>query len=240
MGGLAEVEVVVVELAVADKVEAEAVMVACDQARQPDPRSHPGMEPATWWRALLATAWVSGMRIGALLALRWEDVDLDRGVVWSRGRDNKGKRDMQHDVQGAVEFLRLLPRIDPRVFPWNHHARRLHVAFHAIQRAAGIFLLTCPEKHDHTPACHVYGFHDVRRSHATYNYGKVSDRALQQQMGHASFATTQQYIRYAELHQTDAYPAHLPLALQSGEGRTQQRENSGNDDGKPALRVVSA
>ena len=215
------------------------IMVASDQARQPDPRIHLGMDAGTWWRALLATAWTSGMRIGALMALRWDDVDLDRGVVWSRGRDNKGKRDTKHDIQGAVEFLRLLPRIDPRVFPWNHHRRTLDVAFHAIQRAAGI-VLTCPEKHEHTDACRAYGFHDVRRSHATYNYGKVSDRALQQQMGHASFATTQQYIRYAELHQTDAYPAHLPLTLQGGQALSEKHQNGTNDGNKPALRVVSA
>ena len=212
------------------------IMDACDRATKPDPRIHPGVEPATWWRALLAVAWTTGMRIGALLALRWEDVDLETGVLWSRGRDNKGKRDMPHDAAGAVEFLRGLPATDPRVFPWNHDRRTLDAAFHAIQRAAGIHL-PCPEQHEHTDACHVYGFHDVRRAHATYNYGKVPDRALQQQMGHASFQTTQGYIRYAELHKGQAYPAHLPDSLQAG---PEQRENGGKDSGKPAFRVVGA
>lgn len=216
-----------------------AVMDACDQATMPDPRIHHGMEPGPWWRALLATAWVSGMRIGALLALRWEDVDLETGVVWSRGRDNKGKRDMPHDASGAVEFLRQLPQDEPRVFPWNHHRRTLDVVFHALQTAAGV-RLSCPEQHQHTDACHVYGFHDLRRAHATYNYGKVPDRALQQQMGHASFQTTQGYIRYAELHKGEAYPAHLPSSLQGGKAAPEQRENGGKNSGKPPFRVVGA
>jgi integrase len=216
-----------------------ALMDACDQAAMPAPRIHHGIEPGVWWRALLATTWVTGMRIGALLALRWEDVDLETGVLWSRGRDHKGKRDMPHDVAGAVDFLRALPRVEPRVFPWNHDRRTLETVLHRLQRAAGIHL-PCPEKHEHTPACHVYGFHDVRRSHATYNDGKVSDRALQQQMGHARFLTTQRYIRYAELHQAEAYPAHLPLSLQAREGSAKQRETSGEDNGKPGFRVVSA
>lgn len=217
----------------------DALMRACDKARMPDPRIHPGIDPPTWWRGLLAMAWVTGMRIGALLALRWEDVDLDRRVVWSRGKDNKAKRDMPHDIGVAEEFLRELPADDPRVFPWNHYRTTLYTIFHELQREAGIDL-PCAESHDHTPACHAYGFHDVRRAHATYNYGKVTDRALQQQMGHASFHTTQRYVKYAELHQTDAYEAHLPLSLRDGQSGAQERETSGSGDGKPPLRVVGA
>ena len=80
---------------------------------------------------------------------------------------------------------------------WNHARRTLDREFHRIQKAAGIHL-DCTEDHEHGQECHLYGFHDLRRAHATYNYGKVNDRALQQQMGHASFLTTQEYIKYAQ------------------------------------------
>ena len=222
------------------------IMAACDVARKPDPRLHPDLpgEPADWWRALLATAWVTGMRIGALLALRWEDVDLDRCLVWSRAHDNKGKRDLRHDMGGAAELLRDIQGPDPRVFPWNHCRRSIDLVFHAIQKAAGIDLpcrmASGNPEHTCSEVCHLYGWHDIRRAHATYNYGKVTDRALQQQMGHASFQTTQLYIKYAELHQADAYPAHLPGSLQRTHEAAKQRENSGKDDGKPSLRVVAA
>jgi len=214
------------------------IMAACDAARLPDPRIHQGIDPAAFWRALLATAWISGMRIGALLALRWEDADLEHGNVWSRSRTNKGKRDMRHNVAPARALLEAIRGDDPRILPWNHNKRTLWTEFARIQTAAGIHL-PCPKAastpgHVCTDACHLYGFHDLRRAHATYNYGRVDDRALQQQMGHASFQTTQQYIKYAEVHAADSYPAHLPESI------AEQRENSGKDSGKPALRIVRA
>jgi len=217
----------------------DRIMGACKVATKPGPPLHAQTDPATWWEALLATAWVTGMRIGSLLALRWEDVDLDQGTVWSRARDNKGRRDLRHDIGGAIEALKRLPRSDPRVFPWNHHRRTLWVEFARIQTAAGIHLAchvkaTSPE-HECTDACHLYGFHDLRRAHATYNYGRVDDRALQQQMGHASFQTTQGYIKYAELHKADAYPAHLPASLSEGK----QRENSGKKQRESKLKVFA-
>lgn len=88
-------------------------------------------------------------------------------------------------------------------------------------------------------ACHLYGFHDLRRAHATYNYGKVTDRALQHQVGHTSFQTTQGCIRYAELHQADAYPAHLLESLRSGKVEQKQRGNAGKESGKGRLRLVA-
>ena len=124
----------------------DTIMEACDVATLPDPRIHEGVAPALWWRALLATAWVTRLRIGELLGLRWEDVDLERGTLWSRARNNnKGKRDTRHSMGGAVELLRQLPQTDPRVFPWNHHARTLWAKFAMIQQAGRDRLALLPE-----------------------------------------------------------------------------------------------
>ena len=58
-------------------------------------------------------------------------------------------------------------------------------------------------------------------------------------MGHACQATTEDYRKWAE-RQLAGYEAYMPSALANGERGPGQRENSGNDDGKPELRVVSA
>ena len=214
----------------------DAVMRACETATLPDPRIHHGIDPADWWRAMMAVLWTSGIRIKAALAIRWDQTDLDQGTIRSLARDNKGKRDMSHDITAAAPFLKAIESPAALLLPWNHARRTLDREFHRIQKAAEIHL-DCPEDHEHGLECHLYGFHDLRRAHATYNYGKVDDRALQQQMGHASFLTTQSYIKYAQLHQRETYEAHLPGSLQNG---GDDGETAGINSGKPKLRVVGA
>ncbi|MEX2175887.1 MAG: tyrosine-type recombinase/integrase [Pirellulaceae bacterium] len=65
-----------------------------------------------------------------------------------------------------------------------------------MQQAAGI-KLPCEDAHDHTEACHLYGFHDLRRGFATLNAGNMSGDALQKLMRHKSYSTTQRYINLA-------------------------------------------
>ena len=80
----------------------------------------------------------------------------------------------------------------------------------------------------------------MRRARATYNYGKVDDRALQQQMGHASFLITQQYIKYAQLHQRETYAAYLPGSLQGNGDGGNSGKTARTNSGKPKLKVFSA
>jgi len=193
-----------------------AIMAACDSAKFPEDQHYTA---GTFWRALLATAWVTGTRKSALLSLLWEDVDLKDGVALSRYADNKGKRDQRHKIGSVKGFLAELYAVrkpgESRVFPWNYSVRTLDRELHQIQRAAGIHL-PCRKDHEHTPTCHVYGFHSFRYAHATYNFGRVPDRDLQERMGHASFNTTKRYIKYAEAHQDRAYDVFLPEAIRNG------------------------
>jgi integrase len=175
---------------------------------------------AEWWIALLVMAWITGMRRGALLALRWEDVNLATGEAVSRGSDNKGRKDVIVKIQAAAGLLAKLKGDDPRVFPWDHATTWFDHELMAIQQAAGIHLpCTAADSHTCTPKCHVYSLHDFRRAHATYHYGKVTDRELQRQMGHASFASTRSYAKYAEAHRQTPYDVHLPkLAKAKAQG----------------------
>lgn len=98
------------------------------------------------------------------------------------------------------------------VFPWPHHRRTLWVDFGRIQRTAGIHL-PCREKHEDSPSCHVYGFHDLRRAFATQNAETLSGNALQLLMRHRSYTTTQDYMNMARQINRSAEKLHVPDVL---------------------------
>ena len=164
-----------------------AIYQACDTAVRPKGLPY---SPADWWQALIVFAYMTGWRVGEPLALRWDDVSLDDGQAMTRREDNKGKRDdvvPLHPV--VVDHLRRIvdASVDfgPMVFPWPHGRTTLWADFAQIQEAAGIHL-PCREKHEHTPRCHVYGFHDLRRAFATVNAETMTADALQALMRHKS------------------------------------------------------
>ena len=113
--------------------------------------------------------------------------------------------------------MKILASFDSHVFPWNHDQRTLHAEFAKLQESAGIHL-HCPDDHEHTRYCHVYGFHDLRRAFATMNADKLTPDALQALMRHKSYQTTQRYINMAR--QLDAAVASLyvPDVLKKGNG----------------------
>jgi integrase len=162
-----------------------AMYQACDAADLPQRQAY---APEQWWRALFIAAFMTGWRIGSLMALRWDDVDLDAGTALSRAADNKGRRDQfvaLHPV--VVEHLRPLKAFGPSVFAWDHDRRGLYVQLGAIQMKAGV-----------QPVGKVrYGFHDFRRAFATMNADKLTPDALQALMQHKDYQTTQRYINMA-------------------------------------------
>jgi len=191
-----------------------AIYEACDVAKMPADVLH--VAPAAWWRALVVTGYMTGWRIGDMLALRRDRLDLDAGTAVSLAADNKGKRDelvKLHSV--VVEHLKRLAGFTETVFPWNHDRRTLYSEFTRIQEAAGI-RLPCSEEHEHTRACYVYGFHDLRRAFATMNADKLTPDALQALMRHKSYLTTQKYINLARQMDAAVASLHVPEVLKRG------------------------
>lgn len=169
--------------------------------------------PADWWRALLVTAYMTGWRIGELLALRREDVDLKEGTALTRAEDNKGGRDdliRLHPV--VVEHLKAVVSFAPFVFHWPHTQCRLDVEFDRVQAGAGI-ALQCKRNHQHTDACSYYGFHDMRRAFATLNAPRLTADALQKLMRHKNYATTKRYINLASQLDAAVESLHVPEVL---------------------------
>ncbi len=160
--------------------------VACDKARWPEQQPYPA---ADWWRGLLTMAYMTGWRIGSLLALRWEDVDLDAATAISRATDNKGKRDQKIPLHPlVVEHLAKLKSFSPLMFSWDHSRPSLFAQYRAIQNAAKV-------KPEGSKAH--YGFHDLRRAFATMNAANLTPDALQHLMQHRDYQTTQRYINMA-------------------------------------------
>jgi len=163
-----------------------ALYAACEEARYPKRLPYPA---ADWWRGLLITAYMTGWRIGALLALRREDVDLDTGMALSRAADNKGKRDIRTPLHPLViEHLRRLPGFRRVMFPWDRAERALYVEFARLQKAAGVK----PSNREGR-----YGFHDLRRAFATMNVDRLTAEQLRDLMQHKSATTTERYIKMA-------------------------------------------
>ena len=165
---------------------------------------------------------MTGWRVNEPLALRWDDVSLDKATAITWHEDNKGKRDEVvplHPV--VVEHLRKLVDFGPMVFPWPHHERTLYVEFARIQQAAKtekgerIIDLPCREKHEHTDACHLYGFHDLRRAFATQNALRLTENALQALMRHKSYLTTKRYINMARQLDGAVEQLHVPECLKT-------------------------
>lgn len=185
---------------------------ACDNASKPTEFPH---ACAAWWRGLFVTAFMTGWRIGELLALKWDDVDLDEGTAVTRARDNKGGRDAVVRLHPIVlEHIRVLRCFHPNVFPWDHHRRTLDSEFAKIQDAAGIHL-RCPDAGDDrhgdcTAACHRYSFHDERRAFATLNAANMTREALQTLMRHQSSMTTDRYINMAKQLDPAVAKLHVP------------------------------
>jgi len=134
-----------------------------------------------------------------LLTLLWDDVHLDEAYLVVRyNRSNKAKRDdviPLHPV--AVEHLRKITHFGLTVFDWPLEKRALYDQWHNIQREAGIDL-PCHEDHTHTPTCHVYGFHSLKKACGTLNAARLPEAALNAFMRHASGETTRKYYQNQE------------------------------------------
>jgi len=183
------------------------IYAACDVATLPDSQVY---TPAEWWRALIVFNYMTGWRIGEPLSLSREQLNLDGGEAVLKAEDAKGRRGETvplHEL--VVQHLRQITSFEPKVFAWPHAETTLYTQFRRIQEAAGIHL-PCSENHEHTDACHTYGFHDLRRAFATMNADRLTSDALQALMRHKSYQTTQRYINIARQLNKSVESLHVP------------------------------
>jgi len=155
-----------------------------------------------WWRALVAVAVTTGMRRGELLALRWEDVDLEGGTVMVRNTPDhktKSRRNRALALAGPVRtVLRDLARRGKLVFAGRDDTSirgdTVSNAFADIVEEAGIKHCT---------------LHDLRRTFVSHLARAGVNAALVQKLaGHSAIATTVKY-----------YTGVMPDSLREAQGR---------------------
>ncbi|MBC7853647.1 MAG: tyrosine-type recombinase/integrase [Pirellulaceae bacterium] len=138
-----------------------------------------GIKARSWWTALHYVLWNSGARLGEILSIRWEWVNLTTGAVHIPGEFRKGGLNdafyrLSLEALESLEEIRL--PIRELVFPWDRAPNLLWGRYKKILERAGL------------PAKRCDMFHKIRRSVASHMEaaGHSSTRAL----GHASAETT--------------------------------------------------
>jgi integrase len=159
-----------------------------------------GIPACRWWRSYLAFIWNSSERRGAALAVRYEWIDWERGVVQIPANVRKGKRKpavymLWPETLQLMQTIRLPER--ELFWPWDRCPATYFYQFGRLLTMAGI-----PNDRKHKT-------HSLRVSHATYRHalGHDASRALM----HSDPATTRRhYIDSSTLPQPA--PLFIPWA----------------------------
>ena len=147
-------------------------------------------EPDQVAASVLRLALATGMRKSAILALRWNDIDLERGLITLRGENAKsGKTAILPLNNMAMEIIRQLPRDGDLLFMGKFGGHR-----EGISRMARRVRDKAPLK-DFRPMhglCHVFA--------STLASNSVDLYTLQALLTHGSPAMTQHYAHLSNDH----------------------------------------
>jgi integrase len=131
-----------------------------------------GKPAAWWWSTLIYAAWCSAERIGALLELRWRDVDLTNRTLLFRAETRKGRSaDIQRAITPdlAASLSRFAGQPDDLVWRWDRAYHSLWPSLRLLCRRAGV---------------RGTGFHRLRKASASYVALGGGDAT--EHLGHAS------------------------------------------------------
>ena len=162
------------------------------------------------WRRMFAIATYLYARAGEVNALRWEDVNLERGVVHIHQSANRRTGALKSTKSGEARRLpierELLPLL--RAMHAETKGRGPIVSASAIDRKLSRQLRRCllrakvtrAELHTTTdPTRKAITFHDLRATGITWCAVRGDDPLkIKQRAGHATFSTTEGYIREGE------------------------------------------
>ena len=131
--------------------------------------------PAAWfWPTMLMAMFQTGERIGAVLALRWSEVDLDRRTLTFLVATRKGHREtITRQISPELAAVLATRQRAPNdlVWPWLEDRK--------VGSAYGSLRVLC-RKAD----VNYHPFHSIRK--ATASYMKRAGKSAKTQLGHAS------------------------------------------------------
>jgi integrase len=148
------------------------------------------------WRAAILVASEAGLRMGEVLALRWEDIDLKAGKLtvmrtdW-RGQVGSPKGGRERTVPLTTRLAAALRELrhlrGPLVFCWGDGSRWTFTTMRAglkrQQKRAGL---------------RITGWHALRHSFCSHLAMRgATPKAIQDLAGHTSLAITQKYLHIA-------------------------------------------
>lgn len=165
----------------------------------------------------------SGLRRGELLHLRWEDIDLEQGLVYVRRRASWSPKSRKDRVVGLTQDAReALHRLCEK------HRKPKHLGPFLDERGRTIY---CPSTLTHAWRAFTRAnalptrVHALRHAHATaaVEHGAVITD-VQAQLGHANISTTMRYVKL-----NPAAPLRLVSALDGP-----QKDAAPKEGGRPA------
>ena len=135
-----------------------------------------GLPANWWWPGLIMALFQTGERIGAVMATRWEDVDLERGWIRFPAEDRKGGT-ADNLRQITPELARWLAQRRGTgrelVWPWDRLPRSLYASWRHLCRKADV---------------RNRAFHGFRKSSCSYIHAAGGDATAH--AGHSSSEMT--------------------------------------------------
>lgn len=149
-------------------------------------RAEPGLVGQTtgayFWLALFLVIWDTGERIGAVMALTWDRVDIPGRWVTFAAEGRKGARSdnvarIADDTAAALVAIRIS---EGKVFSWPYSPTLIYRRMGRIMKRAGL------------PDSKLYKFHAIRKSFASHL--KAAGGDPQKALGHSSAKITKAYL----------------------------------------------
>lgn len=176
------------------------------------------------WRRLYALAAYTLSRAGELKALRWDAVDMERGVIHFRqATDRRERGAVKSTKSGKTRRIPIEPTLRPLLEQLKREATGPYVVHvpgskRADTLRSDLVLAGLTRAELFAPPDDVAAtwapltFHDLRGTGVTWMAVRGDEPlVIQQRAGHANFATTQRYLREAETLGQDSGQPFPPL-----------------------------